>query len=56
MKYISKSYRPEVRGYVIYFPRALREGYKSYNHELERPINDPYFYIGKDSSRDAKIY
>ena len=32
---ISKGYRPETRGYVIYSPRALPEGNKSHNHELK---------------------
>ena len=34
---ISKSYRPEARGYVIYSPRALPEGAgnKSHNHEVK---------------------
>ena len=32
---ISKGYRPEARGYVIYSPRALPEGNKSHNHELK---------------------
>ena len=43
MKYtrvVSKSYRPEARGYVIYSPRALpegatHEGNESHNHELK---------------------
>ena len=36
---ISKGYRPEARGYVIYSPRARprarHEGNKSHNHELK---------------------
>ena len=32
---LPKGYRPEARGYVIYFPRATHEGNKSHNHELK---------------------
>ena len=40
---LCKGYRPLARGYVIYSPRALPEGATA------------YFYVGEDSSSDAKI-
>ena len=54
---IRRGCRPEARGYVIYSPRALREGCthegnESHNNEQKADK----FYIGEDSSRDEKIH
>ena len=41
---ISKGYRPEARGYVIYFPRALPEGKHDHITKSWRPINGLFLH------------
>ena len=57
---LCKGYRPEARLFPSCVargrsPRATHEGNESHNHEL-KARQMAYFYIGEDSSRDAKIH